>query len=322
VGFAASVQGDYLGLADFESRWRELAAKAGARETEAGRSVQGRPLWRFDFGSRDPGAPAVLLTALNHGVEVIGSVTLLDVVARLLADRRIPERARFTVMPIVNPDAFANNMDRLARGHSAHQRKNANGVDLNRNFPIVGDARSSWHPFSGSSYRFMPHYRGPRPLSEPESRAVHDVAMEIRPRLAVGFHSFGNMLLYPWAHCRKANPRLPLYRQLAAGFSGAMGQVPYRCRQAVEFYPTLGDLDDWLDVQVGTLALTVEVGGLDRRLLDPRRLFNVFWWMNPTRILGTVANVSPGVLGLLRAGLNPARPSTVSGLTATKLTVA
>ncbi len=268
--------------------------------------MEGRPLWRFDFGSRDPNAPSVLLTALIHGVEVIGSVTLMDVAARLVADGRLPENARFVLMPIVNPDAFANNMERLARGRGAHQRKNANGVDLNRNFPIVGDARPSWHPFSGSSYKVMPHYRGPHPLSEPESRALHDVALEVRPRLAVGFHSFGNMLLYPWAHCRQANPRLPLYRKLAAGFSRTMGSVPYRCRQAVDLYPTLGDLDDWLDVHLDTLALTVEVGGLDRRLLDPRRLFNLFWWMNPTRILSTVANVSPGVLGLLHAGLNPA----------------
>jgi carboxypeptidase T len=305
VGFVSSVHGHYLGLADFESRWRDLAARVGARESQAGTSVQGRPLWRFDFGSRDPGAPAVLLTALIHGVEVIGSVTLMDVASRLIAEGGLPDGARFTVMPIVNPDAFATNMDRLARGHSAHQRKNANGVDLNRNFPIVGNAKP-WHPFSGSSYKMMPHYRGPHPLSEPESRAVHDVAVEIRPRLAVGFHSFGNMLLYPWAHCRQENPRLPLYRKLAVGFSRAVGKTPYRCRQAVDLYPTLGDLDDWLDVQFSTLALTVEVGGLDRRLFHPRRLLNPFWWMNPTRILSTVANVSPGVVGLLRAGLNPA----------------
>jgi carboxypeptidase T len=305
VGFATALHGKYLGLADFESRWRDLAARAGARETQVGSSVQGRPLWRFDLGSRDPQAPSVLLTALIHGVEVIGSVTLMDVVSRLIAEGGPPEGARYVVMPMVNPDAFANNMDRLSRGYSAHQRKNANGVDLNRNFPIVSSVKP-WHPFSGSTYRRMPHYRGPRPLSEPESRAVYDVAMQIRPRLALGFHSFGNMLLYPWAHCRQANPRLPLYRQLANGFSRALGNVPYRCRQAVDWYPTSGDLDDWLDVEFKTLALTVEVGGLDRRLLDPRRLFNLFWWMNPTRILSTVANVSPGVLGLLRAGLNPA----------------
>jgi predicted deacylase len=272
--------------------------------------VQGRPIWRFDLGSRDPGAPTVLLTALIHGVEVIGSVTLLDVVSRLAADGELGQSARFVVLPIVNPDAFAANMDRLQRGRPAGQRKNANGVDLNRNFPVVGSARS-WHPFAGSSLPFMPHYRGPRPLSEPESRAVHDVAVEVRPQLALGFHSFGNMLLYPWAHSRTPNPRLSGYQLLAGGFSAALGHVPYRCRQAVDLYPTVGDLDDWLDVTFATLALTVEVGGLDRRLFHPLRLLNMFCWMNPTRILATVGNVSPGVLGLLDTGLTRLAPSPV-----------
>ena len=298
------LHGNYPKLGEFEDQWRELAARVGATETEAGRSVEGRPLWRFDFGSRDPEAPAVLLTALIHGVEVIGSMTLLDVIARLATEQGLCQSARFVVMPIVNPDAFAANMSRLQRRRPAGQRKNANGVDLNRNFPVVGLSRP-WHPFSGSSHRLMPHYRGPHPLSEPESRAVHDVAVEIRPRVAVGFHSFGNMLLYPWAHCRVANPRLPDYRQLARGFAAALGQVPYRCRQAVDLYPTVGDLDDWLDITFSTLALTVEVGGLDKRLFHPLRFLNMFCWMNPTRILSTVGNVSPGVLGMLAAALSP-----------------
>ena len=265
----------------------------------------------------------MLLTALIHGVEVIGSVTLMDVVARLVAEG-LPEGARFVVMPIVNPDGFARNMDRLSRGHSAHQRKNANGVDLNRNFPIVGSDRP-WHPFSGSSYRMMPHYRGPRPLSEPESRAVHDVAVEIRPRLALGFHSFGNMLLYPWAHCRQANPRLPLYRKLAGGFSKALGSVPYRCRQAVDWYPTLGDLDDWLDVEFKTLALTVEVGGLDRRLFHPAAAVQPVLVDEPHPHPQHRGQRQPG--RARPAARRPAarldsRRRTVNGLTATKLTLA
>jgi hypothetical protein len=50
----------------------------------------------------------------------------------------------------------------------------------------------------------------------------------------------------------------------------------------------------------GLLALTVEVGNLDRRLWNPRRLFNPFCWMNPTAIAPTVSNTAPGVLGLLQ----------------------
>jgi predicted deacylase len=287
-----------------EQQWRSLGAQAG-QTSVAGQSVEGRPLWRFDFGRRDEGAPTIFLSALIHGVEVIGSLALLEVVRALVANHGgILEQNRLVVMPIVNPDAFAHNMDRLDRGRSAARRKNARGVDLNRNFPRVGDVRP-WHPFSGSRFRFSPHYLGPSPLSEPESRAVAEVASAVRPAVALGFHSFGNMLLYPWGHTRTPNPRRPQYQGLVRAFSQALLRTPYKAGQAINFYPTVGDLDDWLDHRFGTLALTVEVGALDRRLFHPRRLLNAFCWMNPSDVEGTVRNVAPAVLSLL------ARPASV-----------
>jgi predicted deacylase len=199
----------YPRVGELELRWRELAARLGARESIAGLSVEGRPIWRFDIGPARSDRPPVLLTALIHGVEVIGSLALLEVVTRLLdTAAELRERSRFVVMPVLNPDALAANLDRLSRGRPAARRKNANGVDLNRNFPTVGTERPR-HPFAGSTLRFSPHYRGPHPLSEPESRAVHDVASELRPSLSLGFHSFGNMLLYPGAIAAAPTPAPP-----------------------------------------------------------------------------------------------------------------
>ncbi len=288
-----------------ERDWRALVATAGGQEGIVGRSVEGRPLWRFDLGCKEETAPTIFLTALIHGVEVIGSLALLDAVRTLVQDKAaILDRNRVVVMPITNPDAFAYNMDRLDRGKGAGRRKNARGVDLNRNFPAVGNlAVLPRHPFSGSRFRFMPHHSGPHPLSEPESRAIADVAAAIKPSVALGFHSFGNMLLYPWGHTRAPNPRSHRYQGLVTAFSEALLRTPYSCGQAINFYPTVGDLDDWLDARFGTLAMTVEVGALDRRLLNPRRLLNAFCWMNPSDVEGTVRNVTPGVLGLLGAKL-------------------
>ena len=294
---------EYRPAREFEQSWRDLICRLGGRESVAGHSVQGRPLWRFEVGSTSPEAPVVFLSALIHGVEVIGSVALFDVVKRVARPGNdVAERARIVVMPILNPDAFAANMDRLERGWPALQRKNARGVDLNRNFPPVTD-RTPWHPFSGSAFRLSPYYRGPHPFSEPESQAVRDVVAGLRPALSLGFHSFGNMLLYPWAWSRDPNPRFPRYSRLAGAFQTALGGMPYRCKQASAFYPTIGDLDDWLDGQQGTTALTVEVGSLDRRLLNPLRLINPFCWMNPSRTRPTVTNLSPGVLALMGAAL-------------------
>jgi hypothetical protein len=291
----------YADAATYEERWRESIGSLGGREQVVGQSVEGRPLWRFDLGSRQPGAPAVLLTGLIHGGELIGSVALLDAVTRLRGSP-VLDRARVVVMPMVNPDAMAANLDRLRRGRLAYQRCNARGVDLNRNFPLVERPPRFVHPMAGSSFRLSPYYRGEGPLSEPESRAVSEVAFDVTPALAIGFHSFGNLLLYPWACSRQPNPRLPRYARLAEVFLRKLPNATYRCRQAIDWYPIVGDLDDWLDASFGTAAFTVEVSGLDRRLLHPR-VVNPFWWMNPIDVDSVVANVGPGIVGLITGGL-------------------
>jgi protein MpaA len=76
------------------------------------------------------------------------------------------------VIDTVNPD-----------GVRAHARKNAHGVDLNRNFPY----RWRDHVPESSGY-----YPGPRPASEPETKAVMAFARRIRPDLSIWYHQ-------PWA---------------------------------------------------------------------------------------------------------------------------
>jgi predicted deacylase len=297
--------GSYPDAPDFERAWDALAARAGARVSIAGTSVEGRPLKRYDFGSES--APAVLLTGLIHAVELIGSLALLDFVKSLVKDRErgagaLLRGARFVVLPIINPDSLAVNSDRLARGKRAYRRGNANGVDLNRNFPRLAP-RPPLHPCAGSRFRASPHFIGPCAFSEPESRAVRDVALEIRPTASIGFHSFGNMLLHPWAFTSKANPRAARYARVGAVFRRAQPSTPYALMQARELYATIGDMDDWLDAELGTLAFTVEVSRPGWSNLRPSRLLNPFCWMNPRNVEGTVANLTPGISGLVTEAL-------------------
>lgn len=295
---------------EFERSWQVLAERGGT-EVVLGESVEGRPLRAYGFGA--PGAPVVLLTGLMHGVEVIGAVALREVARAIVAGtglaRGLTDRFRFVIAPIVNPDSYARNAERVAKGARAWVRGNARGVDLNRNFEPVGLARSA-NPFAGSRWAFLPHFSGPHPFSEPETRAIRDLALAERPALALGFHSFGNLLLYPWGFTSRRNPRARAYELLGRAFRRAQPGARYALRQASGLYRTQGDLDDWLDSTVGSLALTVEVGTLDRRLLRPSRLFDPFWWMNPVDVRGTVENTLQGVLGLLSEarGASPVTP--------------
>lgn len=306
--FNKRLVGEYPTATRFQAGWRTLVDHMGGQESVAGHSVEGRPIYRFDIGRTD--APPVLLTALIHGIEVIGSVALFHILRDLHRDpvgASLFQDVRLVVLPILNPDAFFLNMDRLDRGWPALRRTNVRGVDLNRNFPQVAPLERG-HLFSGSRYRGSPHYRGPAPFSEPETRAVARVAEAVKPHMALGFHSFGNMLLYPWAFSARPNERFGDYNQLAQSFVSGLDlrQANYKFRQASQFYPTVGDLDDWLDYTHGTLAMTIEVGNLNRRLWHPLRLLNPFCWMNPLTIESTVKHLMPAMRGLLARAARPA----------------
>jgi hypothetical protein len=73
--------------------------------------------------------------------------------------------------------------------------------------------------------------------------------------------------------------------------------------QARSLYATSGDMDDWLDAELGTLAFTIEVSRPSLALLRPSRLTNPFCWMNPQDVGSTVANSTPGVSALVASAL-------------------
>lgn len=125
-----------------------------------GRSVRGRPIYAYRGG--EAGGRSVLVVGCTDGDEPAGKA----IVAAL---RRLqpPPGVDLWLIPTINPD-----------GQAAGTTGNAHGVDLNRNFPY------HWRYLGGSG-----HFNsGPRPLSEPESRAVHRFLLRVKPRLSIWFH--------------------------------------------------------------------------------------------------------------------------------------
>lgn len=123
-----------------------------------GRSVQGRKIFAWRLGER--GKRRIVMIASMHGDEPHTRQILWA-----LRDGRPIRGIDLWVVPAYNPDGLA----RRTRG-------NARGVDLNRNYPY------RWARLHGR------YYSGPRPVSEPETRAVRNFLRQVRPRRVISFH--------------------------------------------------------------------------------------------------------------------------------------
>jgi len=144
------------------------------------RSVQGVPLFVRDVF--EPAARLrVLVTGAIHGDELSSAAVALHWL-RLAqtSDVAMPQPVHWRFIPVLNPDGL------LSRPPS---RVNARGVDLNRNFPTPNwerDAPLYWDKRTGKDPRRWP---GKKPLSEPESRFLHEQMQSFKPHLIVAIHA-------------------------------------------------------------------------------------------------------------------------------------
>jgi protein MpaA len=127
-----------------------------------GYSVRGQPLEVTEIGN-PASAHRVLIVGSIHGNELAG-----DQIAAALQSAAPRGDADVWIVQALNPD-----------GAAAATRQNADGVDLNRNFPF------RWQPLGP---RGALDYSGTRALSEPESVAAVSLISRIRPTLAIWFH--------------------------------------------------------------------------------------------------------------------------------------
>ncbi|MCC6428941.1 MAG: succinylglutamate desuccinylase/aspartoacylase family protein [Phycisphaerales bacterium] len=193
----------------------------GGMWSAIGQSRQGRDIEATRVGT---GPLRVYLVGGIHGDEPEGRGSI-DCLVEALAEGSIAEMASVRIVRDANPD-----------GSEALTRGNALDRDLNRNWPA-----SNFSVRSGN---------GERPLSEPETAAIHADMELFDPRVVIVFHS------------ARAGPFVNFdgpAGELAGAFVEAASRSESRWHLVPEMgYGTPGSLGSYVGVDGGIPILTIE----------------------------------------------------------------
>ena len=151
------------------------------------------------------------------------------------------------------------------------------GVDINRNYGYEWDASVQ----SGSQNQSAEDYRGPAPFSEPETRAIRDLALKHNFEFAISFHSGDVCIVYPWGYTESASPDEEAFREVGEELAQL---VSCSLLRGGELYTTSGSWDDWMYGNRSALSFTCEIYGDSSAFeYEPCDVENCSWRRGLTR---------------------------------------
>lgn len=230
----ASVQSAY-GISG-DSAWSYSARARCYTSYSIGTSVQGRAIIAYQFGSS---SSMILYVGGTHGAEQNSSVILQKWVAELDASPdSLPANHSIVVIPAVNPDGLA-----------IANRLNANGIDLNRNFPANNWQTNVTLPGGGG---VVTTAGGAQALSEPESAALASFVTARQPRLVLTYHSHAGVV-----EANEAGDSVSLAATYVA--KAQYRAIPTSAIGTTFDYSTTGAFEDWLQDKRSTPAFVIEL---------------------------------------------------------------
>lgn len=237
--------------------------EAAKLQPSAGKSIKGQMLWVRDVKPLNPNLRVLVVGAIHGDEPSSASLALHWIGLALDAPVDTPQTVHWRFVPVLNPDGVLAQPPR---------RVNANGVDLNRNFPTPNwerDADAYWQRRTGKDPRRWP---GPKPLSEPESQFLQQQMESFKPDLIVSIHA-------PYGVLDFDGPSVPPSR-LGRLYLDQLGIFP-------------GSLGNYGGVHKGVPVVTIELPNAMRTPLDSemRQM-----WMDLLRWTADRIGARPGQL--------------------------
>jgi len=219
-----------------------------------GRTLGGRPILGIVAGN--PRNLLALVGTIHAGES--GPELVIPSLERLLKEAPpLLRRSGLAVLPNVNIDE----RERMIAGCPWYLRLNMRGVDLNRNFDADWNVADHGYGLV-SSDPDAETYRGPRPGSEPETRAVVNFLAQMKPKAVLSYHALacitGASFLAP-AVAKRDQAFAAECRTIAATFT--RGFYSRRCQIKLAFETTPGSLPAYVYRKLGVPAFDVEWDG-------------------------------------------------------------
>jgi len=253
---------------------------------QIGTSVEGRGLYCMeitDHPGLDENEPEFKYTANHHGDETTG-VEMTMRLAELLAVSYgtdpvmtdMVDKMEIWLCPIYNPD-----------GYVAGTRNNANGVNLNRDFPD----------------RFTDPIDDPKG-HEPETQAFMYFGYDHRFVMGANYHGGAQVLNYPWdavAGSPYYAPDDQLFFDFGFGYTSRNsylwnGGWPFGMTRGWEWYMIYGGMQDWAYYYHGEHHVTLEISNTKMPSFNQ---MDRYWDQNRDAMLWWMQRVWTGLGGLV-----------------------
>ena len=261
----------------------------------AGSTVNGRSIL-FAKISRNVGIeedePEVMFTSSIHGNELTGYVLSLRLIDSLLAGygtdsliTRLVDSCEIWINPLANPDgtyAYGNN---TVYGST---RNNANGIDLNRNFP---DPDNGPHP-DGHAW-------------QPETVVMMNIADQLSWVISGNQHGGAEVLNYPWDTWARLHADNAWFVDACRRYAdtvhnyappGYMIDLDDGITNGYAWFSISGGRQDYMNYWRGCREVTMEIS---QTMLIDASLLPAHWIYNRASFLNWLENALYGIRGIV-----------------------